>query len=67
MNQLKGMINYSIRVPPEYIIVSSGKQQPNHAHYLWVCIDQLVWAWSFTTISKDTLIKARDVQHYLDI
>jgi len=61
------MITGSIPIPADHIIVFLGMQQPNPAYYLWVHIDQLVRAWLFVTISKDTLVEVRDLHHYLDI
>lgn len=55
MPKLEGMLDGSIRHPSALIILSSGIQESNPAYSLWVRVDQLVRAWLFATLSKDTL------------
>lgn len=48
-------------------MLPTGVQQNNHAYVLWVRVDQLVRAWIFVALSKDTLTNARDVPHSLSV
>jgi len=67
VHQLKGMIDGSIPIPTEHIIVSPGTQQPNPIYSWWIRVNQLVYAWLFATISKDNLVKVHDLKCCLDI
>ena len=67
MHKLFGMLDGSIPQPTSQVLSSLGMPQSNPVYGYWLQVDQLLHAWLFATISKDTLSKVRDLPHSIQV
>lgn len=63
MHQFCGMLDGSITQPSPHVLGPLGMHQPNLAYGYWLRVHQLIQAWLFAKISKDTLSEVRDLMH----
>jgi len=57
---LHGMLDGSITSPLPHVPTIHSASQPNPGYVYWLRVGQLVRAWLFATISKDTLSEVCD-------
>jgi len=63
MYQLQGMLDGSVAQPSTHVLTAQGTSLLNPAYSYWLRVDQLIRAWLFATVSKDTLSEVHDLQH----
>lgn len=61
------MLDGSITQSASTIMVAPRVSQPNLAYSYWLCVNQLIQARIFATISKDTLCEVQIISHTLPI
>jgi len=65
IHPLQGMLDSTIMQPVSNVLIAPGAQQPNPVYSYWLHADQLIYAWIFAMISKDTLCEACNISHTL--
>jgi len=67
MHQLQSMLDGSLPLPPSLVPSSYGMTNPNSGYGYRLRVGQLVRAWLFATISKETLSEVCDISHSLHV
>ncbi|CAH9074146.1 unnamed protein product [Cuscuta europaea] len=60
---LLGIMDGSIQVPPMYTVDFLNRQVPNTEYYYWLRVDQTIRCWLFATLTRDVLVDVHDLKH----
>ena len=63
MHQLQGFLDGAMPQPNPFVLLANGVKSHNPPSVLWLQIDQLVRAWIFAAIPKDSLTDIYELPH----